>query len=114
MGSLPITKWLTLNGKRYLLVHASPRDPMDEFAPPDVDFWLRRLAGIDVDFVQDLGSNPANQHLVKAIVGLAEGFGCKTIAEGVEDAETLALLSDYGVDFAQGFHLGRPAPIEEN
>ncbi len=68
---------------------------------------------IDVDFVRDLGSNPANQHLVKAIVGLAEGFGYKTIAEGVEDAETLALLKDYRVDFAQGFHLGRPAPIEK-
>jgi EAL domain-containing protein (putative c-di-GMP-specific phosphodiesterase class I) len=67
---------------------------------------------IDVDFVRDLGSNPANQHLVRAIVGLADGFGCKTIAEGVEDAETLALLTDYGVDFAQGFHLGRPAPID--
>ncbi len=69
---------------------------------------------IDIDFVRDLGSNPANQHLVRAIVGLAEGFGCKTIAEGVEDAETLALLTAYGVDFAQGFHLGRPAPIEED
>jgi len=66
---------------------------------------------IDVDFVRDLGSNPANQHLVKAIVGLADGFGYKTIAEGVEDAETLALLTDNGVDFAQGFYLGRPAPI---
>ncbi len=67
---------------------------------------------IDIDFVRDLGSNPANQHLVRAIVGLADGFGYKTIAEGVEDAATLALLADYGVDFAQGFYLGRPAPIE--
>jgi PAS domain S-box-containing protein len=67
---------------------------------------------IDLDFVRDLRSNPANQHLVRAIVGLAEGFGCETIAEGVEDAETLALLKDYGVDFAQGFYLGRPAPID--
>jgi PAS domain S-box-containing protein len=67
---------------------------------------------IDVDFVRDLGSNPANQHLVRAIVGLADGFGYETIAEGVEDAETLALLADYGVDFAQGFYLGCPAPIE--
>ncbi len=67
---------------------------------------------IDIDFVRDLKSNPANQHLVRAIVGLADGFGYKTIAEGVEDAETLALLKDYGVDFAQGFYLGRPAPIE--
>ncbi len=66
---------------------------------------------IDIDFVRDLKANPANQVLVKAIVGLAEGFGYQTIAEGVEDAETLALLEEYGVDFAQGFHLGRPAPI---
>jgi PAS domain S-box-containing protein len=67
---------------------------------------------IDIDFVRDLKANPANQVLVKAIVGLAEGFGYQTIAEGVEDAETLALLEEFGVDFAQGFHLGRPAPIE--
>ncbi len=67
---------------------------------------------IDIDFVRDLKANPANQVLVKAIVGLAEGFGYQTIAEGVEDAETVALLEEYGVDFAQGFHLGRPAPIE--
>ncbi len=67
---------------------------------------------IDIEFVLGLTTNPANQHLVKAIVGLAKDFGCQTIAEGVEDAETLALLKEYGVDFAQGFHLGRPAPIE--
>jgi EAL domain-containing protein (putative c-di-GMP-specific phosphodiesterase class I) len=50
--------------------------------------------------------------VVKAIVNLAEGFGCETIAEGVEDEETLQLLREYGVDFAQGYHLGRPAPLE--
>jgi len=47
---------------------------------------------------------------VKAIVNLAEGFGQRTIAEGVEDEQTLTLLREYGVDFAQGYHLGRPAP----
>jgi PAS domain S-box-containing protein len=65
---------------------------------------------IDVDFVRELTTNRANQHLVKAIVGLAQDFGYQTIAEGVENAETLALLEDYGVDFAQGYYLGRPAP----
>jgi len=63
---------------------------------------------IDIDFVRDLTTNHANQHLVRAIVGLTKDFGCQTIAEGVEDAETLALLREYGVDFAQGFHLGCP------
>ncbi|MDP9227710.1 MAG: EAL domain-containing protein [Actinomycetota bacterium] len=67
---------------------------------------------IDIEFVRDIASNPANQHLVKATVGLARDFGYETIAEGVEDAKTLALLKDYGVDYAQGFHFGRPAPLE--
>jgi PAS domain S-box-containing protein len=66
---------------------------------------------IDVEFVRDLATNQTNQYLVKAIVSLARGLDQKTIAEGVEDEETLALLRDYGVDFAQGYHLGRPAPM---
>jgi PAS domain S-box-containing protein len=67
---------------------------------------------IDITFVLRLASNPPNQHLVKAIVSLAQGFGQQTIAEGVEDQDTLDLLREYGVDFAQGFHIGAPAPIE--
>jgi EAL domain-containing protein (putative c-di-GMP-specific phosphodiesterase class I) len=61
--------------------------------------------------VRELRTSRADQHLVKAIVGLARDFGYETIAEGVEDAETLTLLGDYGVDFAQGFQLGRPSLI---
>ncbi|MGZ6976201.1 MAG: EAL domain-containing protein [Acidimicrobiia bacterium] len=71
-----------------------------------------RYLKIDVDFVRDLADNLGNQHLVRAIVNIAHGFGCKTIAEGVEDERALALLRNYGVDFAQGFLLGRPAPLE--
>jgi EAL domain-containing protein (putative c-di-GMP-specific phosphodiesterase class I) len=56
-------------------------------------------------------ANEVNQHLVKTVVSLARDFGCETIAEGVEDAEALSLLTGYGVDFAQGFYVGRPAPI---
>jgi PAS domain S-box-containing protein len=69
---------------------------------------------IDIEFVRDIATSPANQHLVKATVGLARDFGYKTIAEGVEDAETLAVVKEYGVDFAQGFYLGRPAPLENS
>jgi PAS domain S-box-containing protein len=66
---------------------------------------------IDIEFVRDLVDNDANQHVVKAIVNLAQGFGCRTIAEGVEDGDTLDLLKEFGVDFAQGYYLGRPAPM---
>jgi EAL domain-containing protein (putative c-di-GMP-specific phosphodiesterase class I) len=47
--------------------------------------------------------------VIRAIVGLATGFGLQTIAEGVEDQETLEMLRELGVDHVQGFHLGRPA-----
>jgi PAS domain S-box-containing protein len=65
---------------------------------------------IDVDFVHNLATDTSNQHLVKAIAQLAKDFGYETIAEGVEDAETLSMLTDYGIDYAQGFHIGRPSP----
>lgn len=51
LADLPTTKMLTLDGKRFLLVHATPRDPMDEYATPDPTLWAARLAGIDVDYV---------------------------------------------------------------
>jgi len=92
---------------------------LDDFGTGFGSFtYLKRLPvtylKIDIEFVRHLASNPANQHIVRAIVSLAHGFGHKTIAEGVEDEATLTLLRDYGVDFAQGFHIGRPAPIAQS
>jgi PAS domain S-box-containing protein len=66
---------------------------------------------IDIEFIRDLPTNPANLHVVRAIVGLAHAFGLQTIAEGVQNEATMTLLCHEGVDFAQGFHLGRPSPI---
>ncbi len=66
---------------------------------------------IDIEFVRDLVSNAGSRHVLEAIIALAKGFGSETIAEGVEDDATLALLRESGVDFAQGYHLGRPAPL---
>jgi PAS domain S-box-containing protein len=77
--------------------------------------YLKRLPitvlKIDIQFVRDLLENPQNQHVVKAIVNLAQGFGRQTVAEGVENQATLELLEEYGVDYAQGFAIGRPAPV---
>ncbi|WP_445149609.1 EAL domain-containing protein [Baekduia sp. Peel2402] len=66
---------------------------------------------IDIEFVQDLCRSTASVHVVKAVVNLARGFGLETVAEGVEDAETLARLKTLGVDYAQGFHIARPGPL---
>jgi PAS domain S-box-containing protein len=69
---------------------------------------------IDIEFVRDLTTNPASSHVVQAVVALARGFNLQTVAEGVEDAETLALLRELGVDLAQGYHIGRPGPLAES
>jgi PAS domain S-box-containing protein len=69
---------------------------------------------IDIEFVRDAATQPDNLHVVKAIVNLARAFDVETIAEGVEDEQTLALMQAEGVDFAQGFHLGRPRPLGDS
>jgi diguanylate cyclase (GGDEF)-like protein len=66
---------------------------------------------IDGSFVQDLAANAVDQRLVQAIVSVARGLGKKTIAEFVGDAETVRLLKQYGVDYAQGYHIAQPAPL---
>ena len=66
---------------------------------------------IDGEFIRTLATSPADQVFVRAMVELARGLGKSTIAEFVEDAETLALITELGVDFAQGYFIGRPAPF---
>jgi EAL domain-containing protein (putative c-di-GMP-specific phosphodiesterase class I) len=54
-----------------------------------------------------------DQLMVKAMVQVAKGLGMKTIAEFVEGEDTILFLKQYGVDFAQGFHVGRPVPVTD-
>src|SRR5215217_3261914 len=68
---------------------------------------------IDGDFIGDLASNATDQAMVRAIVDLSVQLGKATIAEFVGDDATIELLREYGVDFAQGFHIGRPQAISE-
>ena len=51
LGSLPVTQAVTVDDARFFLVHATPRDPLDEYAYPDVDFWARRLQNVDADVI---------------------------------------------------------------
>lgn len=68
---------------------------------------------IDGDFIKDLPSSRTDQLTVQAIVEIARGLGKTTIAEFVQDEATVALLRDYGIDFAQGYHVGHPVPVPE-
>lgn len=51
LADLPISEMVTLDNARYLFVHGTPRDPLDEYARPDVEYWTRRLADVDTDVV---------------------------------------------------------------
>jgi diguanylate cyclase (GGDEF)-like protein/PAS domain S-box-containing protein len=68
---------------------------------------------IDGDFIANLPNSQIDQRVVGAMVDVARGLGLKTIAEFVEDAETLELLRRSGVDYGQGYHIARPKPVEE-
>lgn len=63
---------------------------------------------IDGEFVKNIVVNEKDRIFVKHIHQIAKEFGKKTIAEYVEDEETLQILKEIGVDYAQGFHYGHP------
>jgi len=65
---------------------------------------------IDGDFIRMLPVSRTDQLLVRAIAGVVRGMGARTIAEFVGDETTIEMLRSYGVDYAQGFAVGRPQP----
>jgi PAS domain S-box-containing protein len=68
---------------------------------------------IDIEFVRDLLISEASRSVVRAIVAIAHDFDLKTVAEGVEDRRTVELARELGVDFAQGYYVGRPRALPE-
>jgi diguanylate cyclase (GGDEF)-like protein len=76
--------------------------------------YLHRLAvhGVKIDrsFVARLSQDENSAAIVRATVELAHALGLDVTAEGVEDAESLALLKTLDCDHAQGFYIGRPMP----
>jgi len=67
---------------------------------------------IDGEFVRDIVTNPISLAMVKSINEIGHVMGKKTIAEYVEDRQTVDLLKEIGVDYAQGFIFSRPEPLE--
>jgi len=95
------------------LRHAGCRVSLDDFGTGFSSFaYLKYLhvdsVKIDGIFIRSLPSDYENQLFVKAIVSVARGLHKTTIAEGVEDDETLAMLKAFGVDCAQGYLFERP------
>lgn len=70
-----------------------------------------RYLKIDTSFVREAATNLDDQAMLRGIAAIARELRVLTVAEGIEDARTLQLVSDIGIDYAQGFHIGRPAPV---
>ena len=51
LARLPVTQYVELGGLTFFLVHATPRDPLDEYLTDDIDGWSDRLKQVDADFV---------------------------------------------------------------
>ena len=64
---------------------------------------------IDRSFIADITDDRADFELVNAIISMAHGLGLKVVAEGVETAEQMDLLTSLDCDFVQGYLLGRPS-----
>jgi EAL domain-containing protein (putative c-di-GMP-specific phosphodiesterase class I) len=69
---------------------------------------------IDGSFIKAMTRSRVDQSLVRMIGEVAKAAGLETVAEYVESAAVLSLLARYGIDYAQGFYIGRavPKPVE--
>jgi EAL domain-containing protein (putative c-di-GMP-specific phosphodiesterase class I) len=71
------------------------------------------LMKIDRSFVMHMCDDPNDVAIVGSTVELAHSLGLRAIGEGVESEDALGMLKELCCDFAQGFHIGRPMPIDE-
>jgi EAL domain-containing protein (putative c-di-GMP-specific phosphodiesterase class I) len=69
------------------------------------------IVKIDGTFIRHLPYDRVDQHIVQSICYAAQGMGRKTVAEFVGNEETVQMLKELGVDYGQGYFLGRPMPM---
>lgn len=68
---------------------------------------------IDGGFVRDMLEDPMDAAIVAAVNNIGHVAGLVTVAEFVESAEIMSILQEIGVDYAQGYALAKPAPVED-
>jgi EAL domain-containing protein (putative c-di-GMP-specific phosphodiesterase class I) len=91
---------------------------LDDFGSGYASFRYLRIFPIDLvkidgEYVVDLVDNPQDQVLVRALVQVCQAYGIHTVAEFVQDARTLRMLRELGVDYVQGYLIGRPVPVSQ-
>ncbi|MGQ4878489.1 putative bifunctional diguanylate cyclase/phosphodiesterase [Billgrantia sp. LNSP4103-1] len=88
---------------------------IDDFGSGYSSFRYLKQFPIDVikiegEFIRNMLSDEKYMAFVKSIVTLAQSLGVNTIAEFIEDGDVLAAVEALGIDFGQGYYLGRPGP----
>jgi EAL domain-containing protein (putative c-di-GMP-specific phosphodiesterase class I) len=94
------------------------RIALDDFGAGASSFgYLKNLRvdylKIDGQFIRDLVTDPLDAAAVRCFIDVSRVLGIKTVAEFVEDAAVMAKLIEGGVDFAQGYLVHRPSPIDD-
>lgn len=100
------------------LVGAGLRISIDDFGTGNATIdYLRYMPAaevkIDKVFISEIESNPDDHLLVQSIIEMAHSLGRVVVAEGVESAESIGLLRRLNCDQVQGYHVGRPVPIQD-
>ena len=90
---------------------------LDDFGSGMSSFsYLKNLSvdflKIDGSYVRDIVNDPVDHAMVEAVNEIGHAMGMKTIAEFVEEPATLGMLTKIGVDFAQGYCIAKPEPLE--
>ncbi|HHX28470.1 MAG TPA: bifunctional diguanylate cyclase/phosphodiesterase, partial [Firmicutes bacterium] len=67
---------------------------------------------IDGAFVKDMDTDPTHRVFVQAMNDMAHAVGKKTVAEFVENEKIQAMITELGIDYGQGYGLGKPAPVD--
>jgi diguanylate cyclase (GGDEF)-like protein/PAS domain S-box-containing protein len=112
---------MSLSNARYLMSELKTRGckfSLDDFGTGLSSFvYLKTLPvdflKIDGQFISHVAQDAVNRSMVEAISRVGRALGIATVAECVETAAVLEELKRIGVDFAQGFHLARPAPLTQ-
>ncbi len=99
-------------------IAAGVRVALDDFGQGETTLrYLQRLPAhaikIDQAFVRDMIDDPRDYAIVAGLLHIATLMGLTTVAEGVEDLDTLNLLASLGCYYAQGYGIARPMPAEE-
>lgn len=113
-----VTDFSTARGVLESMREIGCRTALDDFGVGFSSFhYLGQLPvdyiKIDGSFIRSLSISPDSRVIVKAVADIAAGFGKQAIAEFVDQEALIPLLASYGIEYGQGYHLGRPVPMKE-